>query len=302
MNKYKSILVIVSVFMFSNIIHTKAESNDWITFDMGVTEIISIENNKICRKWFHFDFSPYENLNDTITFSSKQILQKNLSVNKDKLTVKYIQNEGKANVKITTQEYKKLEQYNQAKFKKELKKLLAEYKYNVKIFHDESKNIEMDFLEQGVFVTQNLKRQFSINQFWEIDIYKNELFLVFDSGTVFQIKNINNNEIVAVLCNKTSDFVLFSKVIVSSKFNPLLLNGTWTEVKVIDKDAPQPPPMPEGYRTEEILVIESEFITRKYENKEVKLKWLTNKSSDRILFLEKWDNSNECQWKIKKIN
>lgn len=300
------LIIIICSFLFLSSKYSKAINNDsdddWITFEYGITTIVTIEDNKFLRKRFHFDFEPYEELRDTIVFETSSELRKHINVTYDKLIYNGI-SESRAEIREYSVEYKRLEKYSQAKFKNKLSKLLLESNYLVEEFLSKAENekVELDFLDCGIFLTKELKHKYSINQFWEIDTYKDELFLVFDSGLVFQIESITDNEINAILYRENNERLRLKQAEYSTKFDLNLLEGTWKEVKIIDKKAPKAPPVPENFRKEELLIIEPKYITRKYENKVLKLQWLSNKSLDRIIFLEKWDIISERQWKIKKL-
>lgn len=195
--------------------------------------------------------------------------------------------------------FKKINEYGNASKEEEL---VDQLKYSKFMFSP--KNIEIEFLGENLFITNNLNLDITVNQFWKVESFKDELFLVTDGflGSILQVKKIERDTITFQSFQIENQEVKFIKLKKESKFNKNDLIGEWVEEIY---DLPPLPPEIRGNKKEffekENLIFSDSVMKRKRFYKAEKTNYLVSQDSDFLIFLDFWNITYKRNWEIKKL-
>ena len=194
--------------------------------------------------------------------------------------------------------YEELERYNQAERADELMEFLTS-----NTFTTQEDTIKMEFRKNRKYVSPSFNFGAGSNQFWMIDTFEDELFLVFDGflGAVIQITNFNSNQIRGKVYYKDNIEITWNKFENEVGFNGSQLIGEWEKIQ----ELMPPPPVEdeEEYYNKEILKIGENKITRYEGFRKDTVNWEFNRGKNIIIF-PNYDRARSRlgkQWNIMSI-
>lgn len=194
--------------------------------------------------------------------------------------------------------YEELERYNQAERANELIEFLTS-----NTFTTQEDTIIIEFRNNRKYVSPSFNFGAGGNQFWMIDTFEDELFLVFDGflGAVIQITNFNSNQIRGKIYYKDNIEIIWNKFENEIEFNNSQLIGEWEKIQ-----EPMPPPPIEDekeYYNKEFLRIADNKITRYEGFRKDTVDWEFNRGKNIIIF-PNYDRARSRlgkQWNIMSI-
>jgi len=272
---------------------TKNESID------PIRTILKFEQEHLIKKDFHFDFitDHNEEMSEPYKIKANQIL-----LGDDSLLIQSISNDSlvffsylDSTEKIV---YEQLPKHNQAHREQELFDFLTSNSFLAQV------NTRIEFMNNGRYILDDLNAGGGANQFWRIDKFESELFLVYDGpwGTVFHIKNFDNKKIATEIYWKENKEFIFNTIKRESDFDLSNISGEWSRV-----ESPPPPPLPplfnttKKFYTEEFLKISDSEILRFDGFKRDTFKWEINREKDIIILKGHRNKWYDRQWNILSI-
>lgn len=187
----------------------------------------------------------------------------------------------------------KLKKRNEQQSKESLLNKLKKSIYSFE-FHDDP--MEVEFLNDSVYITNSVSNDFTIPLFFNITEYENDLFLVFHSsmGPSLKFLKFDNDDIIFKLYGGGNPEIRFVKLNKVTKYKPLQLIGKWKEnLKALDEKNNIIP---------ETLEITDSTIVKEGYFKPEESNWSLNKSGEIILFTKSWRGERKFQWNIIDLN
>ena len=265
----------------------------------GQRKILRFKKDSLQIKNFYFDFITdtndihtikYQVKSDRILLNEKNGIDTfNYKFSLDSLLLSYYNQYPRKSV------YQKLPKYNLASKELELYKLLTSSSFEI------LDSIRIEFKNDGRLIIPNFNLSIGDNQFWMIDKYKGELFLVIDgfSGFIFHISEINLERVGGIIYGKVDKKIFFNKLPqkTNNKIDDLI--GEWVELRIEEISAP--PPFIENKRDffdkEELLITDSTIIKSKFFRIDT-IQWETNREED-LIVLPKLDLPiRQKKWRI----
>jgi hypothetical protein len=192
--------------------------------------------------------------------------------------------------------YEKLQRYNQADEEQELFDFITS-----NIFSIQEDTVQIEFRNNGKYVSDNFKVGVGSNQFWMIDKFESELFLVLDGfwGAAFHIENFNSERIVSKIYWTENKEIIFNKVNQESGFYISEIIGEWEKE---ENPIPSPPVenVKQFYNEEFLKISESEILRFEGFQRDT-FKWELNRGKNIILLEGNRNKWNPKQWNILSI-
>jgi hypothetical protein len=263
----------------------------------GIRRILKFDDKKLITKNFHFDFLTDDNNEVSKSF---QIVENQIILKEDTLSIKDISNDSL--VFFSNSEYpskvvyEKLPNHNQVKREKDFFDFITSNSFLI-----QEDTVKIEFSPNGKYVSDNFKVGVGSNQFWMIDKFENELFLVLDGfwGAVFHIERFDSKRIVSKIYWKENKEIIFNKIDKETGFNISEIIGEWEQ----QGNLIPPPPVEneeEFYNDETLKISESEII--KFEGfQRDTFTWELNRGKDIIILEGNKNIWNPKQWNILSI-
>lgn len=281
--------------------HTAIE--DGKTDKFPLQKVIKIDRNKLIEFHFNKDFLFSESKVDTsiIKISESNILIKR-KIKTDTFDYR-IENENLIlvdKVKDNLLVYQKLPNYNQSKNISKFKSFI-----NNNIFKISGEDSKVEFEVNHNLILSNLDFYWGDNQYWMLEEFDSELFLIIDGyfGTVFHIKEFNNNDgFEGILYAPENISFKLVKENSKEKYDTKYLIGKWER----DSEMYPPPPFASKadslrYVNKEILIFDDSIMINKYGFIVKSSKWRTNLNNELLQFPELSDDVKRQQWNIKTL-
>lgn len=279
------------------VFHSGSE-DEWIS-ETALRKIIEFDKDSLLIKPFHFNFIDDDNEQISMAYEivGNQILtiQDTFNIQNiftDSLIISFDSRHSKRII------YEELIRYNQADREKELLELLTS-----NTFTTQEDSIIIEFRENGKFVSRSFNFGEGSNQFWMIDKFENELFLVFDGflGAAIQIQDFNSKKILGKIYYKENIDVIWNKLENEIGFEISEIMGEWEQTET----STLPPPIDndEEYFEKELLKISKDKIL-KYEGFRIDtLNWELNRGKSIMIFNLDFSVKRRIgkQWNIMSI-
>lgn len=316
----KRILQIIGILIFLNGCNSRENGvqQNWIgkysvhhantkdeSISNGQRSIFKFEKDRLTVKKFYFDF--ISDTNDIYTtkynLDNNSILVSNegkrdtfkFELSDDSLSLSYFNYYERKSV------FEKLPEYRLAYKESELYDFLISSSF---VMLD---SIRVEFRDNGRLIIPNFDFSLGDNQFWMIDKFEEELFLVVDGlfGFVLQLSEINTDNFKGTIYGNQNKVIVFNKKPDETKFEIEDIIGDWVEFR--DENIPPPPPPPifdeerKFFEKEELSFNENTIIKRSFFRIDT-IKWETNREQDLILLPELDMPIRKRKWKIVSLN
>ena len=267
--------------------------------------VLAFENDTVQFKDLSFDYLTDTNKTKSfkyslsgdwlIVFVENRIDSTYCKISKDSLVLKF-------NRRIQEEAvYWKLKKYRLAQNEDDF------YNYLVTSSFEISDSIRVEFGEDSSIIVSDLNFRIGDNQYWRIEKFKDELFLLTDglSGFTIHLMEFNHSGFTGVIYGIENKEVKFKKLSKGRAFQIENLIGEWEENR--DENIPPPPQPPtinknKAYFEKEFLLITDSTI-QKYKFYRIDtLEWKSNRENDLIIFAESRLPIKERQWQIKLLN
>jgi hypothetical protein len=271
----------------------------------GLRSIFKFEKDSVRIKNFYFDF-----LTDTNDVHSiKYYINKDLillieegkkdtfnyELSKGSLSLNYSDSYARRSV------FEKMPEYDLANKESEFYELLVSSSFEI------FDSVRVEFRDNSRLIIPNFDFSFGDNQFWMIDKYEGELFLVVDGffGFVLQVSKINTDSFKGIIYGNQNKEIVFKKLSNEAKFKIEELNGEWVEF--IDENISLPPRPPifdeerDFFEREQLYFGDSIIIKKKFFRIDT-IKWETNREQDLILLPELDLPIRKKKWKIISLD
>jgi hypothetical protein len=271
----------------------------------GKRQILKFENDSLRIKNFYFDFildtndtrtSAYHLEDDLLFISSKgQSDTLKIELTKDSFVLNYLDSYP---IKAV---FEKLPAYQLASRELELYNFLISSSFKM------LDSVRVEFKDDGELILPNFDFLLGDNQFWMIDKYDEELFLVIDGiwGFVLHISELDSDYFKGTIYGHKDKQVVFKRLLNESKFNIKDLQGEWIELS--DENNPPPPPPPildekRAFFEKEHLHFNNSILIKKSFFRVDTIEWETNREQDLILFPELNVPILQKKWKIISLS
>lgn len=272
------------------------------TESKGPRGILEFGEDDLVMKNFYFDFMTDDNNISVVQYDlTGDILawtepdgpvSFHCSVSEDSLSLRYKNDNPREAV------FERLPKYRLARKKSELDELLLYSSF--KVFD----SVRVEFRDNSTLIMPNFFFHLGDNQFWMIDTYEDELFLVIDgmSGMVLHIKKIHPEGFSGTLYGRQNKDVLFQKILHEVRFNIDELLGEW--IAISDKSIAPPAVQDQEreYFNGEQLMITDTTIRRSLYYAVDTMSWETNRERDLILLPDLDLPVLEKKWRIITLN
>jgi hypothetical protein len=271
--------------------------------------ILSFDSDSVVINRFIFEFEESEV--DKIT--AKYVKEKNIVViflkeGNDTLEVLSLTNKEFIFIGKDSQPSKyvceKLKRFKQGKNKD---KLLNQLKNTV--YKDDLQSIDsswIEFRENYIFYNSELLSYLTSNQFWDIQTFEGELFLILDglNDVNIHIRTVNNNNIEGIVYKKENLDLKYTKIGIKPYFDTNKLEGEWEEIE--QKEVPPPDWnrwSKKFYSQENLQFTKEKVIWSKFFKSDTTI-WSTNTLQNQIIFPEMWDSykHKHRKWIIESLS
>lgn len=279
--------------------HTAIENGKTDKFPLQ--KVIKFDKNELIEYYFNKDFLFSESKVDT---SNIQFYESNIIVKqKNKIdTLEFRIDHGNLVLIDKTNDnlmvYEQLSRYEQSKNIFEFNKFI-----NNNIFKIRGEESTVEFDVNHNLTLSNLDLYWGDNQYWILEEFENELFLIIDGyfGTVFHIKKYNSNDgFEGIIYAPENISYKLIKINSKEKYDTQYLIGKW------ERNSEMYPPPPFGSRADslryinkEILIFNDSMMINKHGFIVQSSKWKTNLSKELLLFPDLSKDVKRRQWNIK---
>jgi hypothetical protein len=194
--------------------------------------------------------------------------------------------------------YEELDRYSQGGRANELVEFLTS-----NTFATQEDTVVVEFRKNRKYVSPSFNFGSGSNQFWTIDTFEDELFLVFDGffGGVIQIVDFTPDQIVGKIYYKENVEIIWNKLEDEIGFEESQIIGEWERI-----ENPIPPPLiddKEEYFEKELLSISKERILRYEGFRADTLSWELNRGKNIIILNNDYEVERRIgrQWIIISI-
>jgi hypothetical protein len=234
---------------------------------------------------------------DTFSIDEKSNSQMKLSGD-----YKYCYHNGDKGYEVT---FLKLPRYNQAKNANRLNKLLKNNLFQLQTSIDSNDTLYLDFFENNHYQLPEVNKLYDDRyQFWYINKYEGELFLIFDLALLYpiHIKSITDQKIIGIVHQEEETLLEFKKIPTEHKFKKEYLIGKWEE-----QNPPEGPPAPKKEKNipfydREYLEISQEYIIKNRWHNSDTLEYMTGNFDEFIIIPRMWTNIDRRRWKIISLS
>ena len=271
----------------------------------GPKRIFDFENDTVRFKNLFFDFLTDTNKTNSlkynlsedwlIVYGENKVDSTYCKISKDSLVLKYNQEEYEESV------FWKLEKYRLAQNKDDF------YNYLVSSSFEVFDSIRVEFCENSSMIVSDFNFRMGYNQYWRIEKFKDELFLLTDglSGFALHLMEFNQSGFTGIIHGRENKQVEFKKLPKDKIFQIENLLGEWEEYRGENMPPPPPPPPPHKNKVffeKEFLSITDSTIQQHNFYRIDTLEWQSNRENDLIVFPESRLPLKERHWKIKLLN
>ena len=275
---------------------------DGKTDKFPLQKVLKIDGNKLIEFHLNTDFLFSESKIDT---SIIRISESNIIINRKNNIDEFdyriengnliLVNNAKDNLLV----YQKLPNYKQSKNISKFRSFI-----NNNIFKTSGEDSTVEFDASHNLILSNLDFYWGDNQYWILEEFENELFLIIDGffGTVFHIKEYNNNGFEGILYAPENISYELMKENSIVKYDTKYLIGKWER----DSEMYPPPPFASEadslkYVKKEILIFDDSTMINKYGFISQSSKWRTNLNNELLQFPELSDDVKRQQWNIMTL-
>ncbi len=183
--------------------------------------------------------------------------------------------------------FEKIEEFKNKNQFEILKKDLTESVF--KFSHD---TIKYDLTEDKKYTISGIDRDMPSSLFWEIEIFKDEVFLVFAGSLepALQLKSIKNDTLFFKVYYQENIDLKFHKVPPNQIYESDQLIGNWIKVNYSDFDI------------EEFIEFTDSTVTKTIGSREENQSWKISKIGNVIVFKHPWKMERKNHWNIKSIS
>lgn len=206
--------------------------------------------------------------------------------------------------------YEKLRQYHQAKKSADFYDFLIHSSFEM--IED---SLRIEFKNDSRFIKNRIDFPYGSNQFWMLDSFQNELFLVIDCSvncqkTFLHIMEFDENGFKGMTYGVKNKAFIFKRLPKQKIFNSQDLVGNWERYYEPNYEfLTPPPPLPKSnpyykkWYQKEQLMIDDKVLIQAYKNRTDTIIWSMNREQDLMLFEDSRRYSeDENIWKIIALN
>lgn len=271
----------------------KSIEGDWIEIDKNFPyvdkDIYSFNRKNVSIQNFNFEYGYHDNQIKKGDFEIKgESLVLCFDEKLDTLEINF-DNNGRPELKRDNgieSFLVKIEHFESKKQRELLNTVLTE-----SIFKFSDDTVRYEFSDDGKFYTDAIGRDFPSGQMWNIEEFKDELFLVigYGFGPMMQLMSVNRDTIQLKYYSDENQEWKLHKTSRKHVVEQSLLIGKW--VKEVQGE----------FDVEELLNISDSIIIKKTGDRIEEQNWILSKIGNVIVTANPWKKERKPQWNIKNV-